>query len=105
MTKKQKIWFAVFLSMFAIPEVLFGPVLGLWTINKNIFDLSNRGLLISLILLEFFGAFISIIFACNIIKIKNFIFWLFATILVLFVLKAGFVLYVLLSTQNMSLVI
>ena len=26
MTKKQKIWFAIFLAMFLVPEVLWSPV-------------------------------------------------------------------------------
>ena len=37
MTKKQKIWFAVFLSMFILPEVLWSPLLNFY------YELSKTG--------------------------------------------------------------
>jgi hypothetical protein len=68
MTKKQKIWFAIFLAMFAIPEVLWGGVFGLWSIDKNIFSIANRNILIFVVLIQFVG---SSMFAIEILKIKK----------------------------------
>lgn len=46
MTKKQKIWFAVFLAMFLIPEILWSPIRGIFSIYfpgglPDIFSISS----------------------------------------------------------------
>jgi len=75
MTKKQKIWFAVFLSMFVLPEVLWSPLLNFyyefWTGTKsnavyalrNNFIVNNDNIWKSILLLQTIGLVFSL-FIC-----------------------------------------
>lgn len=66
MSKIQKIWFGVFLVMFLVPEILFGPILGLisnynsnfWLpIFKNSESINDSAILMNLVLIvEFIAA-------------------------------------------------
>lgn len=100
MAKKQKIWFAIFLTMFAVPELLWGTAFGLWTTSQSIFDLSNRSLLITVQMLQLFGVVAIIVNLSIVLKVKNLIFWIAQLFFTLLALKIGFVLYVLLATSH-----
>ena len=111
MTKKQKIWFAVFLAMFAVPEVLWSPV------SNVIFGLlkdmpyrdnlltgtDNKDLMVFTVFVQFLGtsgmsSFLLFKKMYRNIKEGRAIFGLS----LFFSLAVLFALYILLSTVNMS---
>ncbi len=102
MKKSQKIWLAISLSMFLIPELLWSPVLGLWSIDKRIFELANRNFLIFIIFIEIVGALATSLFIFKINKFKKIIHFLIAILLILFFVKAGYILYFLYATKNIQ---
>lgn len=65
MSKKQKIWFAVFLAMFAVPEVLWSPVSNvIFGLLKDmpyrdnlLMRTDNRDLLVFTVFTQFLGIF------------------------------------------------
>ncbi len=102
MTKKQKIWLAIFGAMFLVPEILWSPILGLWSIDKEIFNIGNRILLTIVVLLQFLGCLGLLFSIYNFKKIKN-IFYLFILLFLSFCfLKLGYLLYLFYAVRNIQ---
>lgn len=51
MTKNQKLWFWVGAALFAIPEILWSPVLGLFPWNKSFTASADNHLLLTVVVL------------------------------------------------------
>lgn len=100
MTKKQKIWLAVFGAMFIIPEILWSPIFGLWSIDKQIFNLSNRVLLVAIMSLQFLGCLVLLFTVYNFKKIKSIFYWLVLLFLLFCFLKLGYILYIFYAIRN-----
>ena len=114
MTKIQKIWIWIFLAMFAIPEILWSPVLNFLYIfykggnvpiilrNNFLINSDYKLLAILIIFLQSMGALISsiLILKSNVKFLSKII--LFLTFFVLFILSF-FVLILLLMTFNMRI--
>jgi hypothetical protein len=111
MTKNQKIWFLIFLAMFAVPEVLWSPVSNvIFGLIKDVpyrinflTQADNRDWLITIIFAQFLGILgvnSLLWFKKEYLSLKEghsiFLFSLFLALVVLFVL------YVLIATRNMS---
>jgi hypothetical protein len=102
MTKKQKIWLAVFGAMFLVPEVLWGPIFGLWSINKKIFDLDNRFYLTLIVLLQFIGCTGLTFIVYRFKKFKNILYWLALLFLLFCILRSGYLLYLFYAVKDIS---
>ena len=102
MTKKQKAWLWVFIAMFAVPEIIWGPVLGYTSFVKNIFMVENRGWLLLILFVQTIGALLaSILFAQSKINLAIKIV-LSATFSVLFIL-ALYIFVLLAMTANINI--
>lgn len=118
MTKKQKIWFAVFLAMFAVPEVLWGGIIGrviyYWILGSSVkggilsFSLLSMPKSVNLIkfiyLTEFIGALSGFFYAIVFYHPKNKLFKFLLLIILGLLLLVAF-LYVLfaISFSGMSI--
>ena len=101
MTKNQKIWFAVFLAMFLVPEILWGSIVdfyyqlsqtsqsgGTYPLRYNFLTNSdNVGILKLVMLIELVGlacSFIVLLLArINNKVVKTLVFLIFATLLLI----------------------
>jgi len=106
MTKKQKIWLAVFLAMFLVPEILWSPIFdfyyqlyqtdqsgGTHSFRQNFLDNSdNVNILKCIISFQLFGLLSSLLFLIksNLNKIIKII---FISIFLLMILVVGFAVY------------
>jgi hypothetical protein len=112
MTKKQKIWMWIFIAMFAVPEILWSPVMnfyyqlsqtggsgGTHPLRYNFLQYSdNLSYLKFVIFVQLLGLIGALIIALKNKNSKNKILrYLFILLLSLFVLIVGFVLYFALS--------
>src|SRR5690349_9937016 len=79
MTKKQKIWLAIFLAMFIVPEIIWSPIsnyLYAFINNKSFHDSilmssSYKSALIAVMLFQFLGIILSIALMSKGEKYKN----------------------------------
>jgi hypothetical protein len=112
MTKTQKIWLGIFLAMFAIPEILWSPVMNEIIVPRFfsstpwrysfLYKPGNVNMLIWVLLIQFLGmglATVTLFFSRKNLSSK-FIFWLF------FVLMSLLTIYIYLvfdTTKNYKL--
>jgi hypothetical protein len=106
MTKNQKIWFAVFLAMFLVPEILWSPIGnfyyellqttksgGTYPIRENFLTNSdNVDFLRFILLLQFIGALITLLIAF-VSKLNKFAKYFIVILLFVIFLVVGFALY------------
>lgn len=104
MTKKQKIWFWVFLGMFLIPEILWSPVGNfVFTFLQNtnqirplrnnfLINPDNINIYKIILLIQLMGLIFTAI-AIFMRSNKKFLHWLILGILTILALITGFVLY------------
>ena len=102
MTKKQKIWLWIFIAMFAVPEIIWGPTFGYTSFVKNIFEVNNRSELLAVLFVQFLGTVLFLIyFTKNFKARKNIFYWLVILVSILILLKCFFVFYILFATYGM----
>lgn len=75
MTKKQKTWLWVFIAMFAIPEIIWGPTFGYTSFSKGIFDLEFRGILLAVLAIQILGALLFLVNFAKNFKRSGLLFW------------------------------
>ena len=100
MTNKQKIWLAVGLGLFIIPEVLWSPTFGLYPVSDALFDSSNRPELLAVILIQIVGGLASLVYFIREVQVKKFPHKLFIVLLSLAILKSIIVFYILYATKD-----
>lgn len=102
MTKKQKTWLWIFIAMFAIPELVWGPTFGYTSFIKNIFDANYRVELLVVLFLQFLGEILFLIYFIKNSKThKNISYWSVILIAILIILKSFSVFYILFATYGM----
>lgn len=115
MTKKQKIWFWIFLGMFLVPEILWSLVSNyLYSflqqgdppqlLRQNFLTSSDyRSYSILVVLIQFVGLLLACVNLFKNRKIWNVLsYYLFLLILIVLFLITFVVLYVLIATKNIS---
>ena len=101
MTKKQKTWLWVFIAMFVVPELIWGPTFGYTSFAKNIFDIKYRVELLAVLFLQFIGALLFLICFIKSYKTsRNVLYWLIIFISVLITLKSFSVFYIFFATYG-----
>jgi len=116
MTKKQKIWMWIFVAMFAIPEILWSPIVNFLHIfskggnipiilrDNFLFNYEYDSLLKSIISIQFIGVILFLVcWFKNKGKIKSkFLFWVVSVLSIIFCLVSFFILYLIMATQNIG---
>lgn len=99
MTKVQKIWLSVFLAMFLVPEILFGLLFGVITLNKDfVLNPASHQVLTIVSFVEFCGLLFSTIL---ILKLKsNWVINLIKIIMTVATLWGLYITYLLYATLN-----
>ncbi len=101
MEKRHKNWLYIGLGMFAVPEILWSPILGILPFNKNYISNDDNHLsLIYITLFQFIGLIIVMI---NIYKSKNLKYKKILMLLIsLLSLWSFFIFYILFATLHMG---
>lgn len=96
---KWKIWLGVFLGLFIIPELLFGTVFGIVSINPTFVENSdNHALLTFITFIEFLGLLLA---SVNVYRQNSkSIYKLLSLILFVLSIRAFYIFYLLLATLN-----
>ncbi|OGE78169.1 MAG: hypothetical protein A2751_03345 [Candidatus Doudnabacteria bacterium RIFCSPHIGHO2_01_FULL_46_14] len=101
MTKKQKIWLILGLALFVVPEIVWGPTFGFFSLTDSLFKLDNRNLLLFVLFLQIVGSMISLKCLIKYTIKKGLLQWIFISVLALVTLKSVFVFYILYATKDM----
>ena len=100
LTKKQKIWLWIFIAMFAVPEIIWGPIFGYISFVKNIFETNNRAELLAVLFIQILGILLFLIYFIKDTP-KSILYWLVILISALALLKGFFVFYILFASYGM----
>lgn len=99
MTKNQKIWFWVGVALFAIPEILWSPVLGLFPWGRSFTISADYHFSLTVVVLLQTLGFVSS--SAVLYKQKQYYFKLLAFILSCLVMWSFYIFYILFATLHM----